>query len=69
MQYNKAADGKFLPLSQKNVDTGMGLERTICVLQGVNSVYETDLFTPIIKKIEELSKVYKEWLAAEGGAA
>ncbi|MEZ4358382.1 MAG: alanine--tRNA ligase [Eubacteriales bacterium] len=61
MQYNKAADGKFLPLSQKNVDTGMGLERTICVLQGVNSVYETDLFTPIIKKIEELSgKKYGE---------
>ena len=34
MQYNKKADGTFEPLAQKNVDTGMGLERTICVLQG-----------------------------------
>ena len=55
MQYNKQADGSFLPLEQKNVDTGMGLERTIGVLQGVKSVYETDLFAPIIAAIEELS--------------
>ena len=57
MEYNKTADGKFEPLKQKNVDTGMGLDRTIAVLQGVSSVYETDLFAPIIKKIEELSGV------------
>ncbi len=56
MQYNKTADGKFEPLKQKNVDTGMGLERTLCILQGKKSVYETDLFVPIINKIEELSK-------------
>ncbi len=40
MQYFKDADGKFSPLSQKNVDTGMGLERTLCFLQGKKSVYE-----------------------------
>ncbi len=55
MQYNKQADGSFIPLEQKNVDTGMGLERTIGVLQGVKSVYETDLFAPIIAAIEALS--------------
>ncbi|MCH5163700.1 MAG: alanine--tRNA ligase [Clostridiales bacterium] len=55
MQYNKTADGKFEPLKQKNVDTGMGLERTLCILQGKKSVYETDLFVPIIAKIRELS--------------
>lgn len=55
MQYNKTPDGKYLPLENKNVDTGMGLDRTIGVLQGVSSVYDTDLFKPIIAKIEELS--------------
>ncbi len=55
MQYNKQADGSFLPLQQKNVDTGMGLERTICVLTGKKSVYETDLFANILARIEELS--------------
>ena len=55
MQYNKNAEGKFEPLSQKNVDTGMGLERTICVLNGKKSVYETDAFTGILAKIAELS--------------
>ena len=54
MQYNKKADGTFEPLEQKNVDTGMGLERTICVLNGKKSVYETDLFADILKKISEL---------------
>ena len=55
MQYNKQADGSFKPLEQKNVDTGMGLERTICVLTGKNSVYETDLFEGILARIAELS--------------
>ena len=55
MQYNKKADGTFEPLAQKNVDTGMGLERTICVLNGKKSVYETDLFADILNKIAELS--------------
>ena len=54
MQYNKQKDGSFIPLTQKNVDTGMGLERTICVLNGKKSVYETDAFTGILAKIVEL---------------
>ena len=54
MQYNKQADGSFIPLKQKNVDTGMGLERTICVLTGKKSVYETDAFADILAKIGEL---------------
>ena len=55
MQYDKQKDGTFKPLSQKNVDTGMGLERTFCVLKGVKSVYDTSIFTGIIGKIQELS--------------
>lgn len=57
MQYNKTASGTYEPLKQKNVDTGMGLERTLGILQGVKSVYETDLFAPIIAKIEEIAAV------------
>lgn len=55
MQYNRTADGKLLQLSQKNVDTGMGLERTICILEGKKSVYETEVFADILAKISELS--------------
>ena len=55
MQYNKQKDGAFIPLEKKNVDTGMGLERTICVLNGKKTVYETDAFTGIIAKIAALS--------------
>ena len=52
MQYNKGEDGKYYPLNQKNVDTGMGLERMAMVMQGKNNVYETDLFQPLIVKIK-----------------
>ena len=55
MQYNKTADGRFEPLSQKNVDTGMGLDRTVATLQGKASVFETDAFLGILDKIAELS--------------
>ncbi len=55
MQYRKNEDGSFEPMERKCVDTGMGVERTIAVLQGKQSVYQTELFTPIIAKIEELS--------------
>ena len=55
MEFNKTADGKYEPLSQRNVDTGMGLERALMVFQGKKSVYETDLFAPIIACIEKLS--------------
>ena len=61
MQYDKREDGKFLPLKQKNVDGGMGLERTLCILNGYKSVYDTDLFSGVIKLIESLSgKKYGE---------
>lgn len=56
MQYQKTAEGHFEPLGQKNVDTGMGLERTACVLQGKKSVYDTELFQPILEKIGVLAK-------------
>ena len=61
MQYNKTAEGRYEPLRQRNVDTGMGLERTLCILNGVDSVYETDIFENAIAKIEELTgKKYGE---------
>lgn len=61
MQYNKNADGKYEPLKQKNVDTGMGLERTLCILNGKASVYETDIFEKAIEKIEGLTnRKYEE---------
>ena len=59
MQYNKDKDGNYLPLKQKNVDTGMGVERTIAVLNGKKSVYDTEMFVPIIKEIENLSEKKK----------
>ncbi len=61
MQYFKNAEGGYEPLKQKNVDTGMGLDRTLCILNGVKSVYDTDLFEGAKKKIEELTgKSYEE---------
>ncbi len=55
MQYNKKADGTFEPLKQQNVDTGMGLDRTITILQGKASVYDTDVFSGILAVIARLS--------------
>ncbi|RJR32183.1 alanine--tRNA ligase [Candidatus Parcubacteria bacterium] len=60
MEFNKTKEGRFIPLKQKNVDTGMGLERTSAVLQGYDSVYKTELFNPIIKKIIELAFIRNE---------
>ncbi|MFN4227902.1 MAG: alanine--tRNA ligase [Candidatus Ratteibacteria bacterium] len=54
-QYDKQKDGSLSPLKRRGVDTGMGLERISRILQGVETNYDTDLFVPIIKKIEELS--------------
>ncbi len=60
MQYNKTAQGKYEPLKQKNIDTGMGVERTLAVLNELGDDYLTETFLPIIKKIEEISgKNYK----------
>ncbi|MDP3057099.1 MAG: alanine--tRNA ligase [bacterium] len=62
MQYNKTAEGKFVPLAQKNVDTGMGMERTLAILNGYSNVYETDVFIPLIGKIGEISgKNYQDY--------
>lgn len=55
IQYNKIAPNKYESIRQKNVDTGMGLERMAMVLQNVGSVFETDLFRPIIEAIKKLS--------------
>ena len=55
MEYNKNEDGSYTPLSQQNVDTGMGLERVLAMMNGVKSAYDTELFIPTIKEIERLS--------------
>ncbi len=57
MEYNKVAEGKYERLKQKNVDTGMGVERTAAMLQGKKTVYEIETFTPIIEKIKELANI------------
>ncbi|MBQ6087858.1 MAG: alanine--tRNA ligase [Bacteroidales bacterium] len=55
MQYNRKADGSLEPLPNKNIDTGMGFERLCMVLQGKTSNYDTDVFSGIIREIENLS--------------
>lgn len=55
MEYNKNKEGQFEKLMQKNVDTGMGLERVLAVVNGLDDNYKTDLFWPIIQKIENIS--------------
>lgn len=55
MQYNRKADGSLEPLPAKVIDTGMGFERLCMALQGKTSNYDTDVFTPLIAKIAELS--------------
>ncbi|RLC89196.1 MAG: alanine--tRNA ligase [Chloroflexi bacterium] len=54
IQYNKDADGSLHPLPAKHVDTGAGFERLVAVLQGVDSNYKTDLFMPIIQRVQEM---------------
>jgi len=55
MQYNKTADGAYPPLAQKTVDTGMGVDRTLAMFQGKRSVFETELFWPVITRLQEIS--------------
>ncbi len=57
MQFNRDATGTLNPLPKPSVDTGMGLDRTASVLQGVISIYDTDLFQPLIREAAKLAKV------------
>ncbi len=57
MEFFKHEDGSITPLSQKNVDTGLGLERVNMLLQGKETPYDTELFVDVMKKLEELQKV------------
>ncbi|HEY7125445.1 MAG TPA: alanine--tRNA ligase [Ktedonobacterales bacterium] len=54
MQYNKTAEGTYEPLTQRNIDVGLGLERILCMLSGTEDVYTTDLFSPSVARIREL---------------
>jgi alanyl-tRNA synthetase len=61
MEFNKSADGVVEKLSQQNVDTGMGVERTLAMLEGKENVFQTNIFIPILNKISEISeKPYEE---------
>jgi alanyl-tRNA synthetase len=57
MQYNKTKDNEFIPLQQKNVDTGMGLERVAMILEKKSNVYEISTIQPIVEKVKELTKI------------
>jgi alanyl-tRNA synthetase len=56
MQYDRQADGRLVPLARTGVDTGMGLERLSAVLQGAESNYDTDLFTPVVAAAARLAE-------------
>ncbi|NTU98868.1 alanine--tRNA ligase [Candidatus Falkowbacteria bacterium] len=61
MEFNKTADGQYIKLEKPNVDTGMGVERTLMVMNGETTVFETELFQPIFNKLSEISgKQYGE---------
>jgi len=55
MEYNKTADGRYVKLSQQNVDTGMGVDRTAAVLQGFDDVFRVETLAPLITRVEELA--------------
>lgn len=54
-QFDKQPDGSLLPLAHPNIDTGMGLERISCIMQGVSSIYDVDVFRTILQEIEAIS--------------
>jgi len=57
IQYNREKDGSLTPLAAKSVDTGMGFERIVSVIQGVDSNYDTDLFQPIIQELAKMAGI------------
>ncbi len=70
IQYNRREDGSLEELSAKHVDTGMGFERICAVIQGKNSNYDTDVFSPLLQEIEKLSdRKYSSDLTDKNGIA
>ena len=57
MEYNKTPDGEYELLEQKNVDTGMGVERTVAVLQGKDNVYDTEIYAPLVNHIIKKARI------------
>ena len=66
MEYRKTDEGTYVPLGRHNVDTGLGLERVLCVLNGFESVYDTELFFPVIERIQETTGI--DYASAEKDA-
>lgn len=68
-QFNHNADGTYTPLPKKNIDTGLGLERMVSVIQGARTNYDTDLFLPIIAQVENFANTkYKQSDSEEDAA-
>lgn len=67
IQFNREADGKLRPLPNKHIDTGLGLERLVSIMQNVYSNYDTDVFAPLFAKIKEITgaRSYEGKLGAE----
>ncbi|MEA3338020.1 MAG: alanine--tRNA ligase [Chloroflexota bacterium] len=65
MQYNQHADGTRTPLAQHGVDTGMGFERLVSILQGVDNNYDTDVFQPIMRRVQEMLRHSDQQMQAE----
>ena len=57
MEYNKDSDGSYKPLQNKNVDTGMGMERVLTIMNGKDNVYDTELFIPVMNKLGSLTDI------------